>query len=59
MGLIEPILPIFLVIILGYFVKRKGFLDESTLDHLNRFIFNFPLPVLVFLGVAKSNLEAI
>ncbi|MCX7857000.1 MAG: AEC family transporter [Deltaproteobacteria bacterium] len=56
-ALIEPILPIFLVILLGCFVKKSGFLNEGTLGEINRFIFNFPLPVLVFTGVAHSNFE--
>ncbi len=57
--LLDPIIPIFLVIGLGYFVKKANFFGEGSLNEINRFVFNFSLPVLVFLGIIKSNFEEI
>ncbi|MCS7281472.1 MAG: AEC family transporter [Desulfobacterota bacterium] len=59
MGITEAIIPIFLVILFGYFVKKAGFFDETTIKEMNRFTFNFLLPILVFLGITKSSLELI
>lgn len=51
---IETISPIFLIIALGYTLRRSNYLSEETLDQLNRFTFNFSLPVLVFLNVSRT-----
>lgn len=59
MDLFEPVLPIFLVIALGYVMRRAGFLKECTLGEVNKFVFNFSLPALIFTGITKSNFEGI
>jgi predicted permease len=55
MAVIETIIPIFLIIAFGYIIQRKGFLKEHFIQEMNRFVFLFPLPVLIFTGIVKSN----
>lgn len=54
---IETISPIFIIITLGYLIKKAGFFEERALEQINKFIFNFSLPMLVFLGISRSELE--
>ncbi len=55
MPVIETIAPIFLIIIFGYAIQRKGFLTGQFISEVNRFVFLFPLPVLIFTGIVKSS----
>lgn len=55
MAVIETIIPIFLIIAFGYIIQRKGFLKGHFIQEMNRFVFLFPLPVLIFTGIVKSN----
>ena len=47
----NAILPIILLIALGYGLKQIGFLDEPFLKKANAFVFNVALPVLLFYNV--------
>lgn len=44
--------PIFLTMILGWFFRRAGLMDEKFVDNLNRFVFRAALPALVFQDLA-------
>jgi predicted permease len=55
MAVVETIIPIFLIIAFGYIIQRKGFLKEHFIQEMNRFVFLFPLPVLIFTGIVKSD----
>jgi malate permease and related proteins len=57
MVIIETITPIFLIIIFGMALQRKGFLKSHFIEETNRFIFLFPLPALIFSGIAKSSMQ--
>ena len=48
---LNAILPIVLVIFLGYFLKMKGFLEESWFRKGNKLIFRVCLPCLLFVNV--------
>jgi malate permease and related proteins len=56
MAVLETIAPIFFIIIFGYIIRKKGFLQAQFIREANRFIFLFPLPLLIFTGIVKSNL---
>jgi predicted permease len=56
-AVIETIAPIFFIIIFGYIIQRKGFLESHFISEANRFIFLFPLPVLIFTGIVKSDIK--
>jgi len=57
MAVIETIAPIFLIIVFGYAIRIKGFLPEQFVSDANRFVFLFPLPVMIFSGIVKSNMS--
>ena len=47
----NAITPIILLIVLGYILKRIGFLKEDFLKIANKFVFNVCLPCLLFVNV--------
>lgn len=53
---INAVFPILLLIILGYFLKKKHFLEEPWFKKGNTFIFRICLPVMLFVNV--YNLES-
>ncbi len=48
---INAIMPIILLILLGYFLKRKNFLDEQWFKKGNKMIFRVCLPAMLFINV--------
>lgn len=59
MAVIETIIPIFLVIIFGFIVQRKGIINNRFISEANRFVYLFPLPLLIFTGIIKSDITAV
>ncbi len=57
MAVIETITPIFLIILFGAALQRKGFLASEFIQETNRFIYFFPLPALIFAGIVKSSIR--
>ena len=54
-AVVGKILPVVLIFLFGYFLKRIHFLTKSDGDSLLKVFFNVSLPALVFLSVAKMN----
>lgn len=50
---INAILPIILIVALGYFLKKKGFMTEKFAKMSNRLVFHFFLPSMLFLNIYK------
>ena len=48
---INAIMPIILLILLGYFLKQKNFLDEQWFKKGNKMIFRVCLPAMLFINV--------
>lgn len=48
---VNAIMPIILLIILGYQLRRIGFYEEAFLKTANKFVFNVALPALLFYNV--------
>ena len=48
---VNSILPILLLILIGYGLRRIGFLDEGFIKTGNKFIFNICLPIMLFVNV--------
>ncbi len=48
---LNAILPIILLILLGYLLKKKGFLDEDWFKKGNKLIFRVCLPCMLFINV--------
>lgn len=46
--IINRVLPIIFIIFLGYGIRQKGFLTESTIDALRKIVVNLALPAVLF-----------
>lgn len=51
----NAIMPIVLLIILGYVLKRVRFIDDHFVNILNKYVFRVGLPVLLFFNVYNIN----
>ncbi len=51
--------PVFLMMLLGLLFRRLGWLDENFADRLNKFVFQAPLPVLVFGDLATVDFNEV
>ena len=45
-------MPVFLMMVLGYILKKLNWIDEEFASKINSFVFHVPLPVLVFKDLA-------
>ena len=45
-------MPVFLMMVLGYLLKKLNWIDEEFASKMNSFVFHVPLPVLVFKDLA-------
>ena len=54
---INSTMPVFLVILLGYILKVRGFLTEQFADMANKFCFNIALPIMLFQDISKTNVK--
>ena len=52
-------LPIFAVIAVGFFIKKKGIIKDQDVPFLNKLTYNFGLSSLVFLNIAENKLKEI
>lgn len=50
---LNAILPIILLMVLGYFLKRRNFLNEGFVKIANKVVFRVALPVSLFLNIYK------
>lgn len=50
---IESIIPIIVLIILGYFLQVRGWFDDSFGGNLSKLIMNVAVPVSIFVSVLK------
>ena len=48
-------MPVFLMMCLGWFLRRIGLLDSVFASRMNRFVFRVALPVLLFQDLATEN----
>lgn len=56
-ALLEVVLPVFLVIGVGYFATWRGILGETTIDGLMRYATRLAIPSLLFQAIAKLDLS--
>ncbi|MEG0314087.1 MAG: AEC family transporter [Erysipelotrichaceae bacterium] len=54
---INATLPIFIVIVIGYLLKRYHVLDDGFVNAANRFNYQVTLPLLLFEDVANANIK--
>jgi predicted permease len=51
---INVVLPLFLLISIGYALKQLHFVSETFLSEANKFVFNFPLPLMLFQNIRNA-----
>lgn len=54
----NAVLPLFLTMAVGYFLRQIHFVDEPLLKKLNKLVFNVFLPLLLFINIYQSDLES-
>lgn len=54
---INATVPVFLVIVLGYFLRQIGLLNQPFCDVADKFVFKVALPVLLFKDIAETDLR--
>ena len=53
--ILEIVLPVFLVIALGWGLRWRGFLDQAFLVTANRLVYNVALPLLLFTRISQTD----
>ena len=54
---LNAVLPIIIMVVIGYFLRRIGFLNADFAKMGNKLVFRVLLPVMLFLNVYNINLE--
>ena len=52
---VNTILPVFIVVATGYYMRRKGTVDASFVSSISNVVFYYALPARMFLDVAGSD----
>ncbi len=52
---VNAVVPIFVVIFLGYIIRRRKLSDDRSIGHMNAIAFNFALPMLLFRDLYNSD----
>ena len=55
---LDAVLPIFALVLLGYWAKRLGMLNRGDVARMNKVFFRFFMPVMVFYNLYTSDLSA-
>ena len=54
---VEAVVPVFILVFAGYFMKRIGFISDAFVSCCNKFIFNVALPCLLFKNVGECGFQ--
>ncbi len=57
--IINTVSPIFLIVIIGWLLRKFGIIQESFIKQSTKFVFNVTLPVLVFLKLATVDFSLV
>jgi predicted permease len=57
--ILNTVSPIFLIIIIGWLLRKRGIIQESFIKQSTQFVFNVTLPVLIFLKLASIEFTTI
>jgi predicted permease len=55
----QVVFPLFFSMILGYWLRHVGMMDEHTLSKMNKMVFKVLLPVLIFMNIMKADIATI
>ena len=51
--------PVFLMMVFGWFAKKVGLLDDHTTSKLNKFVFRTLLPALLFMDLSTADFRSV
>lgn len=54
---IDLLMPMIILVFLGYFLKKKGLINNQYENISSRLVFNLALPITMFSATAKSNMR--
>ena len=57
--LFDIVIPVFLIIVLGWWCRRSGLLEDSSAAALNKYVFYIAVPALMFLSTARVEIDAV
>lgn len=57
-ALLEKLIPVLLILAIGWLLRKKQILSGSTVNELKSIIVNIALPCILFLSFSKTSLEA-
>lgn len=55
----NTVLPVFLIVFLGIFLRKIGLVNDNFVNLSSRIVFNVSLPVLVFLELSRLDADAV
>ncbi len=58
MHIINTIIPIFMIIVLGWLAGKRGFLPAPFLGPANRLVYYLAIPAMIFRALSKANFHA-
>ncbi len=56
---INVVMPIFLLVFLGWFLKRKKVFSDNFFTSCDKFVFRIALPSMIFLDISSSRIETV
>ncbi|MBQ0756287.1 MAG: AEC family transporter [Amphritea sp.] len=57
--LFDIVIPVFLLMVLGWWCSRSGLLEESSASALNRYVYYIAVPALMFTSTASVDIQAV
>ncbi len=57
MAVVTTIIPIFLLILLGWYTRRRGVMPPEFLGPANRLVFYLAIPAMIFRSISKSSVK--
>ena len=57
--ILNTVSPIFLIVVVGWILRKLGVIQEKFIKQSIKFVFNVTLPILIFLKLAIADFSAI
>ena len=52
---LNTVLPVFIIVLVGYYIRRRGTIDENFISMVSNVVFYYALPAGLFLDVAQTD----
>lgn len=56
MEIFETVFPILVIVLTGYWAANRKHLNQSDCDAVSKFVFNYIIPMLLFIGTTKAKI---